>query len=477
MNQIKSIFKNTSWMTLSQFVTSICAFLWTILIARYLGVSDYGILSFAISFTAITGIFMDLGMTTFTTRELSRDKNLSHKYINNIFPIKLLVSILIIIATSIILYILKYDFLTIEVTLILTIELIFMSMTSFINGVFQSFEKLKYQAIGTIMNSGLLLITILITMHFNLGLIAVAIAYTISYSIFLIYMFIKLIQKFGLVKFEFDKDFWKNTIIKSAPFGLTAFFYTIYFSIDVVMLSYISGDYVTGIYNSAYKIITVFTTFYVVYQFVIFPVMSKFFKESDDLLRISYEQSIKYLLIIILPITIGVSIYSEYIVNLIYSSQYALASEPVEILIWTVSFLFINGAASLLLNSINKEKVVTKIYIIAAVFNVILNFILIPKYTYIGASIATVLSEILICIVMIHIIRKSKYCPNKSFLKVIAKIIISTLVLAIVLEYMNVSIWLAIPIGLVVYGLAILLTRTLDDSDKYIIKEILGKNN
>ena len=101
-------------------------------------------------------------------------------------------------------------------------------------------------------------------------------------------------------KFEIDVKFIKRVLIESIPFGLTNFFYTIYFSIDIVMLSYISGDYATGLYKSAYNIITVFTTFFVVYQAVIFPVMSKFFKESQNLIKISYELSIKYLLLIII---------------------------------------------------------------------------------------------------------------------------------------------------------------------------------
>ena len=85
MNQIKSIFKNTSWMTLSQLITSVCAFLWTIIIARYLGVADYGIISFAISFTGLLGILMDFGMTTYITREISKNKHLLEKYMSNIF--------------------------------------------------------------------------------------------------------------------------------------------------------------------------------------------------------------------------------------------------------------------------------------------------------------------------------------------------------------------------------------------------------
>lgn len=264
MNQVKSIFKNTSWMTVSQAVTSLCAFIWTIIIARYLGVSDYGVVSFAISFTSLTIVIMDLGMSIYTTRELSRDKNQLSRYVNNVVPFKVLLSIILFLVTWVILYLMGYNVLTIEVTLIFTIEMFFMSMVNLFNGVFQAFEELKYQSIGTILNSGFLLLGILITIGLNLGVIAVAGSYTIAYLIFLIYMFIKYVQKFGVPGFEFDLSFWKDIIIKSAPFGLSNFFYSIYFSIDIVMLSYLSGDYATGIYKSAYNIITVFTAFYLV---------------------------------------------------------------------------------------------------------------------------------------------------------------------------------------------------------------------
>lgn len=476
MNQIKSIFKNTSWLSISQIITSICAFLWTIIIARYLGVSDYGIVSFAISFTSLIGIIMDLGISTYITREIAKHKKLVNKYFNNIFLFKLILAALLFFISGLLLYLLGYPQLTIVVTLIFTIELIFMSMLSFLNGVFQAFEQVKYQAIGGILNSSFLLIGILITIGFDLGIIAIALAYTIAYSIFFLYMLTSYIRKFSFPKFELDKRFIKEVLIGSIPFGLTNFFYTIYFSIDIVMLSYLTGDYATGLYKSAYNIINVFTTFFVVYQGVIFPVMSKFFAESKDLLKSSYELSVKYLLLIIIPISVGVFFYARPLVDLIYSNQYSLATTPVQILIWTVSFLFINGAASILLNAIDKEKTVTKVYIIAALFNVALNFILIPHMSYDGAAITTVASEILIMALMMREISRTEYSPDWSLLKNVVKVVICGIILAIVLYVINVSLWLAIPIGLVVYLASLYLTGTIDDTDRFIINEILNRN-
>ena len=473
MNQVKSIFKNTSWLSISQILTSICAFLWTILIARYLGVSDYGIGSFAISYTGLIGIVIDLGLSTYITREIAKHKELLFKYMNNIFLFKIILAIALFFISGLILYFLGYSHLTIIVSLIFTIEIIIMSLTTFLNGIFQAVEQVKYQAIGNIINSIFLLIGILITIKFDFGVISIAIAYTIAYSIFFIYVFLKYVQKYNLPKFELDLEFIKEVLIASLPFGLTNFFYNIYFSIDIVMLSYLTGDYATGLYKSAYNIITVFTTFFVVYQSVVFPVMSKFFEESQNLIKVSYELSVKYLLLIIIPLSVGVFFYARPLVDLIYNNQFSLASTPVQILIWTVSFLFVNGSAAILLNAINKEKTVTKIYILAAIFNICLNLVLIPMYNYNGAAIATVLSEMLITALTLYHIFKTAYKPDFELLKNVIKIVICGLILSIILNFIQVPIWLAIPIGLVVYLISIFITKSIDNMDKYLIKELL----
>lgn len=475
MSEIKTLFKNISWVTSSQVVVNLCAFLWTILIARYLGVNDYGILSFAISFTVLLGMGTDIGMSTFATREISQDKSKTKKYVNNILPFKIVLSIALFFITALLLYLLGYNRLVIEVALLISIETIFICMIKFIGGVFQAHENQKYNSIGEIIASILLLAFSSISVYFDLGLIAVAVSYMLAYLFFLIHMVIKMNAHCGIPKFEFDFKFWKTTAIKSIPFGLSIFFYTVYFSIDVVMIQFLAGDYATGIYNSAYKIVSVFAAFYVIYQYVIFPLMSKLYAENTDMLKLSFIESFKYSLLILLPLSIGVYFYSPYIIDLIYSSEYALASSVMQILIWTVVFLFINGVASSLLNSIGKELSVTKIYLVAAVFNIVLNYMMIPIYSYNGAAITTVLSEILIFVLMMYSISKTEYKADWSLINTCAKLIISGIILAVVLYWINVSIWLAIPIGLVVYLVALVLTRSIDDTDKYIIKEILKR--
>lgn len=93
MNKVRTIFANMSWLMISQIITSVCAFVWTILTARYLGVSDYGILGTATSFSVIVIVVADLGVTTYITRSISVDYNVEAS-IWEALSLKLILSVL-----------------------------------------------------------------------------------------------------------------------------------------------------------------------------------------------------------------------------------------------------------------------------------------------------------------------------------------------------------------------------------------------
>ena len=290
---------------ISQIISGICGFIWTILIARYLGVNDYGILGFAISLTAILAITVDFGISTHIIRHVATDYDSAPKYLGNVIPLKLLFSIGTMFLTLIILILLKSNELTIIITLLFMIEGIIKSFIVLLNGSFQAFEEGKYQGIGNTLMNLILLAFILISIYTDLGIFGITISYLTANLIALIYTYHAFNKNITKPKFEFDKSFCKKIIIISLPFAATSILYSIYYSIDVVMLNQLVGDYATGIYNATYKLISILTLFYSVYAAVVYPVMSKMFKNDKKLLIITFEKSIKYLMLIIIPLTIA----------------------------------------------------------------------------------------------------------------------------------------------------------------------------
>ena len=444
--------------------------------ARYLGVSNYGIFGFATSFTAILAVTVDLGINTHVIRHVATDYDSAPKYLGNAMPLKSIFGIGTMILTLIILILMKTDELTLTVTLLFAIEMIIKSFINLLNGSFQAFEEGKYQGIGNTLLHIILLIFILITIFTDFGLIGISISYILANAITLTYTYYAFKNNIAKPKFELDLEFCKQITVLSLPFAVIGLLYTIYYSIDIVMLTNMVGSYASGIYNATYKLISVLTLFYSVYTAVIFPVISKFFNDDESMLLISFEKSIKYLMLVIIPIAIATVFYSTDIIHLIYGHKYDAASSILCILIWTVCLLFISGAANSLLNASHKEVAVTKIYAIAAVFNIVLNFVMIPYFSYNGAAITTVLSDLLIVIIQFYIIYNLGHRPNKKLYFDIVKIIAGSIILGIALYFLNLNMWVALPVGIIIYFATVYLLRVFDDDDKYVIKEILGKN-
>ena len=476
MSQVQTIFKNISWLLISQIIASICGFIWTVLMARYLGVSEYGIFGFTTSLTGILSITVDLGINTHVVRHIATDYDSAPKYLGNAIPLKGIFSVLCMLLTLIILILMNSNKLVITVTLLFTIEMIIKSYIGLLNGSFQAFEEGKYQGISNTILNILLLIFILISIFTDLKIIGIAISYILANFIALAYEYYVLNKHITKPKFELDKKFCKKITLISIPFAVTGFLYTIYYSIDVVMLTNMVGNYATGIYNAAYKLIVVLNLFYSAYHGVFFPVMSKFYKNDKTLLLISFEKSIKYLMLITIPLAVATVFYSTDIIYLIYGLEYDNASSVLSILIWTVCLLFISGACNNLLNASHKEVTVTKIYAIAAVFNIVLNLFMIPYLSYNGAAITTVLSDVLIVIIQAYVIYKLGHRPNKKLYYDLIRIITGSTILGMALHLLNLNMWVAIPVGIIIYLVVVYLLKLFDDDDKYIIKEILGKN-
>ena len=465
-----------SWLLVSQIITSICGFIWTILMARYLGVEQYGIFGFAVSLTGILCILFDFGIGIHSVRHIATDYDSAPKYLGNAIPLKGLFSIFGFFVILIVLIVMKCNQLTITVTLLITIEQIIKKFVELMTSTFQAFEKGKFQGISNTLLNVLTFIFILISIYTDLGLYGIAISYLLANLLALIYCYHVLTKHLTKPKYEFDKEFCKMVTIAALPFAASVILSSIYYSIDMVMLTNIVGNYATGIYNATYKLISILMLFYGIYSAVIFPVMSKFFKNDESMLLTLYEKSIKYLLLAIIPIAIATVHYSTDIIHLIYGHQYDASSSVLSILIWTVCLLFISGAGNTLLNASYKEVTVTKIYAIAAVFNVVLNIILIPYLSYNGAAITTVLSDVLIVVIQSYVIYKLGHRLNKKLYYDIIKIITGSAILGIALNILHLNMWVALPVGIIIYFTTIYLLRVFDDDDKYVIKEILGKN-
>ena len=476
MNTVRRIAKNTLVLLVAQIVSMGLGFFYIMYTARYLGAEGFGVLSFALAFTGMFGVFGDMGLSMLTTREVARDKTLAEKYIGNVTAIKTFLVIITLILISIAINLLGYPEQTIKVVYFITLSIVFGSFTNMFNSVFQAFEKMEYQSIGGILSSVLMLTGALFAIRQGFGVVEFATIYFVVSAIVLGYSFVVCAWKFVLPKIEIDLNFWIITLKEAIPFGMTSIFIVIYYYIDTIMISIMipNSNEVVGWYNAAYRLILVLLFIPTVYITAVFPIMSRLHNTSKDSLKFIFEKSLKYMLIIGVPIVIGVTLLSEKIILLFFGSDFAPSIIALQILVWSFLFASFGAVFGYLLNSINKQMILTKIVGIGAALNIILNLMLIPTYSYLGASIATDFTRLVVIVVefiiLSHIGFSIKYA---SLLYTLLKIVISSFMMGNVIILLgDMNIFYVIIISSISYFVGLFFLRIFDKEDLRLLKNI-----
>jgi O-antigen/teichoic acid export membrane protein len=471
MSNKRRITKNVTVLFSSQIINYILLFFATIYMARYLGVENFGIISLSLAITGIFSVFTDLGLSNLTVREVARDKSLANKYLVNITFLKVFLAFLNFGIIILIVNLIGYSNQVNTVIYLMTISSILVSFYGFFNSIFQAYEKMEYQSFASIINGLLMFLGVILLIKFNLDIIYFAFIYILINAICLIYSIIICLWKFFIPKIEIDWSFMKPLIIKAIPLSAALFFSIIGFRIDSVLISIIKGNIAVGYYTAPYKFIEALTFLPSGFTIAIFPVMSKYYVSSLKSLEKAYKQSFKYLSILGLPIAVGTTLLANNLIISFYGSAYIPSIFALQILIWQVPLVFLTYFFGTLLVSIDKQKLLLKILFITMSFNIALNLVLIPYFSYYAASLITVLTELVAFIIIFYYLSKF-ICVIKIQTYFIKPIIAST-IMGLFIYYSNQGLIIEIILSTIVYFTALILLKTFTKEDVNIIREII----
>ncbi|WP_230740897.1 flippase [Methanooceanicella nereidis] len=478
MGTAKKIAQNTFILMLAQIISTVFGFFYLVIIARYLGDAGFGVLSFALAVTGMFSVVADLGLSVLTTREIARNKSLAGKYIGNLTMVKLVLSVItfgLIFATVMIL---GYPQETVIVVCLVAISTILMTFTNLFYGIFQAYDEMKYQGVGQFLNSLIMFSGVVVVEQLGYGIIEFSLVYCIAAATVFIYSIATCARKFVAPRIEIDMKFIKPTFMEALPYGMSGLFVTIFYWIGSVMLSYMHGDEAVGWYNGAYRLILFILFIPTMVSVSIFPAMARLHVSSQDMLRFATDKYFKYMAVIALPMGVGTTLLADKIILTIFGSEYVNSIIVLQVLIWSAVFIFLGSAFARLLESSNMQMAVTKITATCMVLNITLNLILIPVYSYVGASVTTTITELIsfvLCFYACIRLGKVGYAKN---LKDISKPFIASLIMgASIYLLMDQSVFLLIPAAAVFYFVVLYVLGGFEDEDIVLFKSIIKKES
>lgn len=477
MTTARTIAKNTIVLIAAQAINIVITLIYLAYTTRYLQAEGFGILSFALAFTSMFVFISDPGLSTLMTREVSKDKSLGSKYLGTIGVIRIGLSFLTFVLIAIIINLYGYPQQTIQVVYIIALSTICYAMASLFNSIFQAHEKMEYQSVGSVMMTLIMLIGTYYAVSQGLSVVAFAFVSLIANFSMLFFGFIVCMALFTLPKVDVNLTFWKATIIEALPFGISGIFMTIYYSVDSVMLSAIQGNEVVGYYAAANRLIQYLVFVPLIVGTTIYPAMAKFHLSSREYLVLLCDKCLKYMIILAIPIAVGTTIIADKIVYSIYGDGFTRSILALQLLIWSMVFVFTSAGYVKLFESINKQRTITKITAIGLAFNVILNLLLIYAFSYIGSSIAAILTQLAMLLILIYISHKLGYeTIRRETITTLYKVVIASLAMGLFLWFFkNTNILILVPLAMVIYFGSLYFIRGIGKDDMDLARSILKR--
>jgi O-antigen/teichoic acid export membrane protein len=470
----KLIVKNLGFLYNGEIISQLLTLVLIIVISRQLGDVGLGKYSFAFSFAALFLLLADFGLPTLITKEVAKNKSLAKDHLSKTLTLKFILNALTLLITLIVIFISRKDFETILLVLLAGIAMFFYNFGGIFRSIVQAYESMKYEVISKAIERTIAAAVGIYLLLNGYGIVSLFLTLIISnfvYSIILYFFVSRKISKTGI---SFDTGYWKQTVKKSFPFWLTLIFISFYARIDTVMLGFMTDYATTGWYNAAYRIIDVFIRILFLPIIAIFPALSKFHGVSLSKTKLLYEKSFYYMLVLSVPIVTGLIFLSQKIILTIYGNQFINSVIALQILGFALFFTSMNFLMGYLLNSIDKQKLFTITTGTATVVNILLNLILIPLYSYIGAAIATVVSEILNFGMLYYFTKKSNFSIN--ILKLITKPLIAGIIMLIGLYYLTgLSIIILPIIGAIIYFSVLFIIKGLGKEEIDLVKSFISK--
>jgi PST family polysaccharide transporter len=389
----QAIIGNMGWLFADKFLRMGAGLFVGAWIARYLGPTKFGLLSFSIAFAAIFGAFATLGLDGIVVRELVKNAERENELMGSAFALKL-------ISGAITVLICPLAVLLMHGREALMLWLVGLSAAGFI---FQSvnvidfYFQAKVQSKNTVIaaNVAFILTTLVKIVLVLTAAPLIAFAWAAFGEAALTGAFLLVAYRanhHSMRDWRYNGPVARELLRDSWPLLLAQFAGLLYLRLDVVMLQQMVGDREVGIYAAATRISEIWYFLPMVVTASVSPSIIKCRDANPGLFLSRLHRLYFYMAWLAIGLSLPTSLASGWIVRLLYGVQFREAGPVLAIHLWASIAVFLGVASSQYLLIEQLQKISFYRTLIGMICNVIINLMLIPRFGAMGAAIATVVS-------------------------------------------------------------------------------------
>ncbi|MBI4386194.1 MAG: flippase [Elusimicrobia bacterium] len=477
MTALARVARNAGWLLVNNGFARLVGLLTSVLLARTLGVVDFGTLATVLSYANTMIGFSDLGITAYTIREVAAQPERAEKW----FPAGLLLmGLLLLLAFTAALgggwSLGARDSLVLVVLVCLGMAL--SRMGSLIGAYTQGMEHMEVLAISEGAYRFALLACVSIALALGWRLQGVGWSYLIAGLVFLCVGFRMAVPRLLKPVRSVDWALIPRMIQGAVPYACSGYLAMIYMNVGVLFCAHWAGSAQAGYFGSALGLMVAARTLPGLALQAAFPTMTRQVAEDASNIEEWNSRAQRLILILLLPVSVVGIVFSREIVLLVYGKSYMDAAPVVAVLLAICVFAGLVNASGYVFTSVNRIFVAVKISALALVLQCGLSYLWTPRWGALGAAWALGIADVftwLSCMVSL------RFMLNLRFpIKAVARGLAAALLMGAAAWFLKPHLfWVgAILAALCVYGAALVAAGVLSDEDRRIfgrmVREVSG---
>lgn len=385
--------KNAGWLIGGRVAQMVISFLVSIITARYLGPSNYGLVNYGTAFVTFFTSVCTLGINSVIVKDFfdhpeeegtAIGTTLGLRFVSSLLSSAMIIGIVALADSG--------EPLTIQVTALCSLALIFQIFDTF-NYWFQSRYLSKATSVASLIAYTVTALYKIILLILQKDVRWFAFATSVDYILVAVVLFASY-KKHGGPSLQFSFSKAGDLLKRSYHYILSGMMIAIYSQTDKFMLKQMLGEAEVGYYSlaSSLNFMWVFVLQAIIDS--LYPTILMLHKTD----KLAFERKNRQLYAIVIYVSVAVAIlfaiFGKFVVNLLYGEEYLPAIMPLQIITWYTIFSFLGVARNAWLVCENKQRYLKYMYFSAALLNIVLNLVFIPHWGATGAGVASLLTQI-----------------------------------------------------------------------------------
>jgi O-antigen/teichoic acid export membrane protein len=384
--------RNTALLVAFEIANPLLSLLLIGTMSRRLGAEGLGAYNLLLTFFFVAHSFTALGLNTLITREVARDRGAALRYLTSSSVLGVTAAVLGALGLEVVVRLAGYDAQVIRAAWMIGVALLPSIVILYVEAIFIAHEKVHFIVYTALVENALKVVIGLWLLRAGFGVGSLIASFTALRFLALVVELAIFQRQIAPLAWRFDSGVLRFLARNIPVFGGILVVATLYARADVFLLSTLSGLTAVGFYTAAYRLFALSQVVPKSFNTSIYPVLSHLFVHSPDGYRRAKSLSIRYTVVLLLPVAAGIHGLAEPVMRLLFGTEFVQAAPILRVVIWTLVPYGVTKVLASSLFASDRQVVDLNVNLLGLGANLALNLLLIPRYGAVGCAWATLIS-------------------------------------------------------------------------------------